>query len=752
MGNCISVMNESQLCFFHVKILNKEKFYFNNKKFIDIKLFRLYNSFNNKNDNQFFIKKFFKKKQNLRFNNLLISNIIKIGLFFCFFFSRPYEFSILNTNKLNLYNSKIISKITENKSETIEVTACIGLNKNEQLSIYKITKPTFINRLIDIVHEMDHHVSRPVKDALVLLLATVFVVPLMRKFNTSPILGFLAAGLLLGPNGFGLIHRIGASKTLAEFGVVFFLFEMGLELSLSRLKSLGLDVFGLGSLQWLITGLILAFISIINNSATETAIVIGFGLALSSSAFVLQLLSERGEVGTRFGRASFGILLFQDLAVVPLLVVVPLLSTGGGDLSSLIKALWTAAGKAAIALGIIFLGGKTCLEPVFRFGASAKSPEAFVATILVTVLAMSTLTESLGLSDTLGAFLAGVLLAETKYRHQIEADIAPFRGLLLGLFFITVGFGIDVSLITGNFLIVIFLLFTLLLIKTSIITFLALSFGLNFASSQRTGLILSQGGEFAFVTFGLAQKNNILPPQLAQLLFLLVALSMTMTPFLASTGSKIAASIESARGLIGARKEDVADAKDYVVVAGFGRVGQSVCDLLDARLIRYMAFDSNPAKVIEARNKGLPVFFGDACRPEVLKAAGIRQPKAVVVTLDDKDGASRAVNAIRREYPNIQIFVRAKDAKHQKMLQLGGATAIVPELLESSLLLGGAVLLSYGTPIEEVNSLIEESRKKTLMDAGLDVSGLTGYTSSKSEEKIKDFKKQKIKEIDNLNE
>lgn len=518
---------------------------------------------------------------------------------------------------------------------------------------------------------------------------------------------------------------------------------MGLELSLSRLKSLGMDVFGLGSLQWFITGIILALISLINNAPIEIAVVMGFGLALSSSAFVLQLLSERGEVGTRFGRASFGILLFQDLAVVPLLVVVPLLAAGGGDFSSLLKALGTAAGKAAVALGIIFLGGRAFLEPVFRMGASAKSPEAFVATILVTVLAMSTLTESLGLSDTLGAFLAGVLLAETKYRHQIEADIAPFRGLLLGLFFITVGFGIDISLMTGNFLIVAFLLVNLLFIKASVITALGRAFGINFASSQRTGLILAQGGEFAFVTLGLAQKSNIVAPQHAQLLFLVVALSMAMTPFLASTGSRIASSIERKRGLIGARKEDVKDAKDYVVVAGFGRVGQSVCELLDARLVRYMAFDMKPGKVIEARNKGLPVFFGDACRPEVLKAAGIKNPKAVVVTLDDKHGASKAVNALRREYPKIQIFVRAKDAKHQKMLQLGGATAIVPELLESSLLLGGAVLLSYGTPIEEVNSLIEEARKKTLLDAGLDISGLTGYPSSESESFPKNSNKNK---------
>jgi len=605
--------------------------------------------------------------------------------------------------------------------------------------------PSLLKKASDLLKEMDHHVSRPVKDALILLLATVFVVPLMRKFNTSPILGFLSAGLFLGPNGFGLVHRIGASKTLAEFGVVFFLFEMGLELSLSRLKSLGMDVFGLGSLQWFITGIILALISLINNAPIEIAVVIGFGLALSSSAFVLQLLSERGEVGTRFGRASFGILLFQDLAVVPLLAV------GGGDFSSLLKALGTAAGKAAVALGIIFLGGRAFLEPVFRMGASAKSPEAFVATILVTVLAMSTLTESLGLSDTLGAFLAGVLLAETKYRHQIEADIAPFRGLLLGLFFITVGFGIDVSLMTGNFLIVSFLLVCLLFIKASVITALGRVFGINFASSQRTGLILAQGGEFAFVTLGLAQKSNILAPQHAQLLFLLVALSMAMTPFLASTGSRIAASIERKRGLIGARKEDFQNAKDYVVVAGFGRVGQSVCELLDARLVRYMAFDMNPGKVIEARNKGLPVFYGDACRPEVLKAAGIKSPKAVVVTLDDKQGASKAVNALRREYPTIQIFVRAKDAKHQKMLQLGGATAIVPELLESSLLLGGAVLLSYGTPIEEVNSLIEEARKKTLLDAGLDISGLSGYPSSRSEEDVKNSNKIKDVNFENKN-
>jgi len=355
------------------------------------------------------------------------------GFIFYLIFFLPLNFALAvhSSNNEFLNSSNDIELI---KKKKIPQTVPLIVEK-KMLNKQTVTDLAFVKKFMALLKEMDHHVSRPVKDALILLLATVFVVPLMRKFNTSPILGFLSAGLVLGPNGFGLIHRIGASKTLAEFGVVFFLFEMGLELSLSRLKSLGLDVFGLGSLQWLLTGIILALISVASHASIEAAVVIGFGIALSSSAFVLQLLSERGEVGTRFGRASFGILLFQDLAVVPLLVVVPLLAAGSGDFFSLLKALGTAATKAAIALGVIFLGGKTCLEPVFRFGASAKSPEAFVATILVTVLTMSTLTESLGLSDTLGAFLAGVLLAETKYRHQIEADIAPFRGLLLGLFF-----------------------------------------------------------------------------------------------------------------------------------------------------------------------------------------------------------------------------------------------------------------------------------------------------------------------------
>lgn len=557
-------------------------------------------------------------------------------------------------------------------------------------------------------------------DALVLLLTTVVIVPLARRCGISPILGFLAAGIALGPTGFGLVRDVGTSKALAELGVVFFLFEMGLELSTSKLKSLGTDVFGLGTAQFIVTGALISAATVSAGISAQAAIVIGAGLALSSSAFVLQLLGERGEVGTRFGRAAFGILLFQDLAVVPVLVLTPLLA-GSGGAATVLRAISIASVKAAIALALIIFMGKNFLQPVFRFVARAKSSEAFIAVILLTVLGTSSLTQVLGLSDTLGAFLAGVMLAETKFRHQVEADIKPFRGLLLGLFFITVGFSIDLNLAWANIGTVASLVTGLLAVKAGVIAATGVAFGLSVGSALRTGLLLSQGGEFAFVIFGLAMAVGVLPGDLSQLLLLVVALSMAMTPFLAEVGRRISSELEKKRGLIGVRMEDAdtADARDFVMVAGWGRVGQSVCEMLDAKLVRYMAFDMSPTRVIDARDKGLPVFFGDACHPEVLRSAGVERARAVVVTLDEPEQALRAVKNIRREFEGIQVFCRARDRKHQKLLQTAGATAIVPELLEASLLLGGAVLLDYGTPIEEVNALIEEARSENLTELGI---------------------------------
>lgn len=577
----------------------------------------------------------------------------------------------------------------------------------------------------------EHGVSAAVKDALILLLTTVVIVPVMRKLNTSPILGFLVAGIVLGPNGLGLIRDVVASKKLAEFGVVFFLFEMGLELSSDKLISLGKDVFGLGTAQFVISGALMTLLSVAAGLPVPPAVVIGFGVALSSSAFVLQLLSERGEMGTRFGRATFGILLLQDLAVVPLLVVTPLLA-GSGGAAAVGKAVGIAGAKGALALAAIAVMGKTVLEPVFSIAAKTRSSEAFMATILFVVLGTSALTETLGLSDTLGAFLAGVMLAETKYRHQVEADIKPFRGLLLGLFFITVGFAIDLNLAAANIGAVSSLVVGLLALKAGVIAAAGLVFGLSFGTALRTGLMLAQGGEFAFVIFGLANRVGVLPTPLCNLLLLVVALSMALTPVLAALGSRIATRLESKRGLIGARVEDAqtADARDFVMVAGYGRVGQSVCDMLDTQLVRYVAFDTSPSRVIEARAKGLPVFYGDACRPEVLKVAGVERARSIVVTLDDPDASLRAVTSLVHDFPSVTVFCRARDARQQRLLQMAGATAIVPELLEASLLLGGAVLASYGTPVEEVNALIEVTRLRQMEQAG--IAGIGGMYMSPS--------------------
>lgn len=583
------------------------------------------------------------------------------------------------------------------------------------------------------VHHDEEHSSHAAAlgDALLLLLTTVIIIPLAGRFGISPILGFLAAGIALGPNGFALIRDVRTSKNLAELGVVFFLFEMGLELSTSKLKSLGADVFGLGTSQFLITGAIISIVAAMCGITSQAAIVLGAGLALSSSAFVLQLLSERGEVGTRYGRAAFGILLFQDLAVVPVLVLTPLLA-GSGGAATVLRAISVASAKAAAALIFIFIIGKNFLQPVFRFVARSKSSEAFIAVILFTVLATSSLTQVLGLSDTLGAFLAGVMLAETKFRHQVEADIKPFRGLLLGLFFITVGFSIDLHLAFQKLATVASMVSGLLLVKTLVIAVAGVAFGLSVGSSLRTGLLLSQGGEFAFVIYGLAMRVGVMPAEMGQLMLLVVALSMGTTPFLAELGRRISSSLEKRRGLIGVRMEDAdtADARDFVMVAGWGRVGQSVCEMLDAKLVRYMAFDMSPTRVIDARNKGLPVFFGDARRTEVLRSAGVERARAVVVTLDDPDQALDCVQNIRRDFESVQVFCRARDSRHQKLLQAAGATAIVPELLEASLLLGGAVLLDYGTPIEEVNALIEEAREAHVEELGLSASVTATLASS----------------------
>ena len=436
----------------------------------------------------------------------------------------------------------------------------------------KATKKTFKEAFVELAAFM----AGPKSDTLLLLLATALITPVCKRLGTSPILGFLASGMLIGPNGWGLINGIHTTETLAELGIVFFLFEMGIELSFDRLKSMRKDVFGLGLSQFVCTALAIAGIGKLAGLPANALVVLGGGLALSSSAFVLQLLKDKDQLATRFGKAAFGVLLFQDLAVVPLLVVTPILAGGGQGLAA---AVGSAVLKASMALGFIAFAGRVILNPFFKTVAAAQSQEAFLGLILLTVLSMSFLTEGLGLSNTLGAFLAGVLLSETKYRYQVEADIAPFRGVLLGLFFVTVGFEIDVGLIASNLPLVGSIVLGIMAVKAIIATSLSLAFGLSLSTSQQTGLILSQGGEFAFVAFGLARSLGILDPNFTKLMLTSVSLTMALTPAVASLGGKLAKQLEEKSDFthyLGQDRDanEIKDSDDFAVVVGYGAVGK----------------------------------------------------------------------------------------------------------------------------------------------------------------------------------
>ncbi|GAX22559.1 hypothetical protein FisN_14Hh184 [Fistulifera solaris] len=581
--------------------------------------------------------------------------------------------------------------------------------------------------LREAAEDLMKYMEGPKSDTLLLLLATALVTPLCKRLGTSPILGFLAAGMLLGPNAAGLISGIHTTETLAELGIVFFLFEMGLELSVERLLSMKKDVFGLGFSQFIVTALVAAGIGGLLGLPANALVVLGGGLALSSSAFVLQLLKDNDQLATRFGKAAFGVLLFQDLAVVPLLVVTPILAGGGRGLAG---AVFNAVVKAGLALGSIAAAGRFVVNPLFRTVAQAQSQEAFLGVILLTVLSMSFMTEGLGLSNTLGAFLAGVLLSETKYRYQIEADIAPFRGVLLGLFFVTVGFEIDVGLVLSNLPLVGSLVLAILALKAAVTTALSLAFGLSMSTASQTGLILSQGGEFAFVAFGLARSLGILDPATTKLLLTSVSLTMAATPLMASAGGRIAKVLEEKSDFthyLGQDRDanEIKESDDFAAVVGYGAVGKVVCDLLDRKFIKYVGLEVDPNKAIQARNKGLPVFYGDIGRQEVAEAFNIGKARCVVVCIADKAQANRVVIALRRWYPDLKIFARAADADHASRLQKTlDVAAMVPILPEDNLLLtlpfAAAVMRNLGVAPEEVNAIVEGKRKEVLRGRGLE--------------------------------
>ncbi len=449
--------------------------------------------------------------------------------------------------------------------------------------------------------------------------------------------------------------------------------------------------------------------------------IIGGGLALSSTAFVLQLLIERGERAASFGKISFAILLFQDLAIVPLLMLVTLLGEGEG---SFIAAMGFAVVKAAVALVLVVAVGRLILRPAYRIVAETRSSELFVATTLLVVLGTGWLMSLVGISMVLGAFLAGILLSETEYRHQVEADIRPFRGILLGLFFITVGMSIDITLIQSELAQITLIVVGLMVGKSIVTAVLCRGFGLPVGDSVRTGLLLSQGGEFGFILFLTASALGLLATETTQILLASVTLTMVATPVMAYVGGQFSSFLARREKVSVAGVEEVGeDLHDHVLIAGFGRVGQTVAKMLSAGGLSYVALDLDATRIAACRAKGMPVFFGDASQTEILNAVGASRARGAVITIDQPATADRMVAALHEFFPDLPILARARDLLHGRRLETQGATRAVPETLEASLQLGAIAMTSMGVTTDEVMEIKQDLRKDDYVNLGATVHG-----------------------------
>lgn len=560
---------------------------------------------------------------------------------------------------------------------------------------------------------------------IMLIAAAVFVVATFKRLNLSPVLGYLVAGAIIGDHGLKII-TFDETSFLGELGVVFLLFAIGLELSIERLKAMRRYVFGLGSLQVLITAVIIAGAVVILSGDYRSAIIIAGGLALSSTAIVMQVINETKSQSMQVGRIALAILLLQDFVVVPMLVIVPLL--GGDGVESLGAVVGGAMIKAVIALIVIFIAGRLLLRPFFAFisPGNNEGSELPIAVTLLIVLTASWGTEHFGLSLALGAFVAGVLVAETDFRGKAEESIYPFKSLLLGLFFMSVGMKIDVFEIYSNVSIIITLCIALIILKMLIISALCILFGFNRGVALHAGLLLSQGGEFAFILFGLGKEFGVLDAPKANILLLVVTCSMALTPLLAMIGQRISDRIEKGLGRtpLQIMEYGAKDLANHVIVAGFGKVGKMVGRVLEAEGINYIAIDVNDDIVREEVANGLPVFKGDASQINTLKAVGADRALTIVTAMNNEITVKKLVRSIRSKFPNLEIVVRLKDLRNSTELYELGVDTIVPQDYETGLQLGCAALKSVGIGEYEVNRIKGQFRSGNYVVVKLDDTGL----------------------------
>jgi CPA2 family monovalent cation:H+ antiporter-2 len=587
------------------------------------------------------------------------------------------------------------------------------------------------------------------REILLFLSLAGILIPTLQRLRINQVLGFLAVGILFGPFGLGRMAQdvpILAWFTfpnnedvamLAELGVLFLMFMIGLELSAARLWAMRRWVFGAGSAQVLLCALLLGgAVWMLLGQALEASLVLGLVLSLSSTAVVMQLLSERQTTGTPLGQAAFAVLMLQDLAVVPILILIGALNGGheghgGGASDNVAVIALLAMAKAALAIALIYLVGGRVVHPLFRAFARHRQPDVFMALILLSTFGIAGLSQMAGLSMALGALIAGLLLAETEFKHEVELMVEPFKGLLMGLFFMTVGMGMDPLQIVQAPLWLACAVALLVLLKAAVIAPVIRIGGLPWGRAVEAALAQQQGGEFAFIVIGYAVSSKLLDPGLGARVMLAVGLSLFLTPLLARIGRTIA---ERAEAGTSADEGDQADAsleqaRGRIIIAGFGRVGQQLAKLLDAQGIPYVAFENDAKLASKMHTGGVPVFFGNASRTELLRQVHADEAPAIVLTMDHPSAALHAVRGIRREFPHVRLFARSRDEAHARALKLAGASVVVPETLEASLQLSAFVLEAMGLDERMVDGIVD--RERDLFAQALDAPG--SHTSKRGE-------------------
>lgn len=549
---------------------------------------------------------------------------------------------------------------------------------------------------------------------LLLLTSSVFAVGLFRILGLPAMLAYFMIGIVLGPHALGLLEDEETGRQVAEFGIVFLMFSIGLEFSLPKLYAMRKTLFGLGGGQVVLTLLASLVLGKLAGLSLTSAFIIGAAITMSSTAIVSKILMERVDLNSRHGRLSIGVLLFQDLAVIPILV---LIQTLGSHSDNWLDVLGLTLFKSSILLFLLFKFGKNILNFWFELVAKQRSRELFVLNVLMVTLLMAAATNFVGLSYALGAFVAGMLISETKYRYQVESDIAPFRDILLGLFFISVGMLLNVSVLVEHIGLIVVLLALFLLFKIGLIALLTKFYGFEMGVGVRTGIILGQAGEFSFVVLALGLQTNLIDGDSLQLVLSVAVLSMLVAPFIIQKNGRIARALVKSYSrnsikVVDTIQEHSQDLRDHVIICGYGRSGQYLGRFLREENIPYVALDMDASRVQEAASAGENVIYGDAGRRSVLEAAGLARAKAVIISYAETRGTMKVLHVIQERNPNLPVIVRTHDDSEMDALRDAGAAEVVPEILEGSLMLASHALVTLGVPLNRVVKRIRLFREE----------------------------------------